>query len=126
MRASGLWAGVLMLGWLGGAEAHHPGSHASREKNGQVRIDIAAATTDSCLAVGTVRNVAPPRVSAAPASAPVTVQLQRSTGSAPCRTTPTVVRAERRLEIAAGVQQLHLFILAPEGTILSTERVPLQ
>ena len=72
---------VAVLAWLaataGTAEAHHPGSHAVREKDGRVRVEVAAAAADSCTAIASVRNVAPPRVTPPPATAPVTVQLQR-------------------------------------------------
>lgn len=118
-----------VLAWMvasaGTAEAHHPGSHAVREKDGRVRMEIVATAADSCTAITSVRNVAPPRVAPPPASAPVTVQLQRSGGASRCMVTPTVLRADWRLEIAEGVRYLHLYILAPDGTVTSTERISL-
>jgi hypothetical protein len=121
---------VAVLAWLaataGTAEAHHPGSHAVREKDGRVRVEVAAAAADSCTAIASVRNVAPPRVTPPPATAPVTVQLQRSGGAARCTAGPIVLRADWRIEIAEGVRYLHLYILTPDGTVASTERVPLR
>jgi hypothetical protein len=36
------------------------------------------------------------------------------------------VRSETVLELAPGIRQIMLYILAPDGTLASTERVPIR
>lgn len=124
MKARVLAALTLLTPLGEGALAHHPGSHAAREASGRVRLDVAATAPETCLTVAGIRNVTPPRVSAPPAAAPVTVSLARKTGA--CSPQPTIVRGQTFLDIAQGVQLLYLYIVGADGVIIATERVPLR
>ena len=111
--------------WSGAALAHHPGSHASRLSDGRVRVEVAAVATDGCTRIERVRVAAPPSVSAVPGAAAVTAELVRA-GAGPCTMAVVAVRSETVLDLAPGIRQIMLYILAPDGTLASTERVPIR
>jgi hypothetical protein len=124
MRLRPFFAALALTAATGAALAHHPGSHAVREKDGRVRLDVAATAPETCAAVAGIRNVTPPRVASPPGGAPVTVQLSRKPGA--CSPAPTLVRHEGFLDIAEGVRLLHLYVVGADGAVLATERVPLR
>ena len=111
--------------WSGAALAHHPGSHASRLPDGRVRVEVAAVATDGCTRIGRVRAAAPSSVSAVPGAAAVTAELVRA-GAGPCTMAVVAVTSETVLDLAPGLRQIMLYILAPDGTLASTERVPIR
>ncbi|HEX2135056.1 MAG TPA: hypothetical protein VHG30_04010 [Microvirga sp.] len=115
---------ALSLALAAGAQAHHPGSHARREGDGRVRLEVVAAVADSCTAVADVRPGTPPGVVAPPGSMPVTAGLRRDGG--PCVPRAAAIRSEHVLEAGANVRQVHLYILSPEGALAATERVPVR
>lgn len=124
MISRGFAALVLVLAGTAAAQAHHPGSHASRETSGRVKLEVVATMGETCLAVGALRAGTPPGVAAPPGAAPFTAQVERTAGG--CRAAATAIRAERLIELGTDVRQIHLFVLGPDGAVVSTERVPLR
>ena len=114
---------ALALVFAAGAQAHHPGSHATRQKDGRVRVQVVTATVDSCTDIAEVVAGPPPGLSPVPGSSPVTVRLRRRGGA--CESVATAVRAEQVLQIAEDVRQIHVFVSAPDGRVVATERVPI-
>ena len=108
-----------------GALAHHPGSHANRLPDGRVRLEVATLATDACTRVGTVASGAPASVKAPPGAAPVTARLVRE-GSGACATVVTAAKSEVVLDLGRGASHVFLYILTPDGTVASTERVPVR
>jgi hypothetical protein len=107
------------------ASAHHPGSHANRSPDGMVRVEVAVAAADSCTRIEAVGLGAPAGVKAPAGSQPVTVTLAREPGLA-CAQVVSAAREETSLPVPVGVSRLHLFVVGPDGQILSTERVPVR
>ena len=114
----------LALGIATGAVAHHPGSHAAKQRDGRVRLEVVATVTDTCTSIAQVRIGLPPGVAAAPSGTPVTARLRRQEG--PCEEAPTAIRGIEALELDASVGQLHLYVIAPDGSLASTERIPVR
>lgn len=108
-----------------GASAHHPGSHATRERDGRIRIEAVAMAADSCTTIASIRPGAPPSVTAPPGAQPVTVQLQRPQ-DAVCATVVTAAKRTELLNLGADARQLHLYVLGPDGSVVATERVPVR
>jgi hypothetical protein len=106
------------------APAHHPGSHASRQPDGRVRVQVVTRTADSCTDIADILVGPPPGLSAVPGSSPVTARLRRRSGT--CESVVTAVRAEQVLQVPQDVRQIHLFVAAPDGRVLATERVPIE
>ena len=106
------------------ASAHHPGSHAARQPDGRVQLDLAVTVRDSCTRVAEVAAGPPPGVAAAPGASPVTVRLARS-GDA-CEAAASVIRAERSLALPGQAGQILVYVLGTDGALASTERVPLR
>jgi hypothetical protein len=126
MRVTALLACLALASLLSGAAlAHHPGSHAFRMPDGRVRVEVAAVANDGCTKLGSVRAAAPPAVSAVPGTAAVTAELVRA-GTGPCAMMVSAVKTEAVLDLPAGLGQIMLYILAPDGTLASTERVPIR
>ena len=50
---------LLFLGFAGPALAHHPGSHATREADGRVRVEAVTVANDRCTALSPVTAGAP-------------------------------------------------------------------
>jgi hypothetical protein len=115
---------VLAIATAAETLAHHPGSHAAREGDGRVRLDVATAVPDACTTIAAVEKGAPPSVQPPRGAEPVTVRLERPAGLA-CATVVTAVRREAVLEIPPDIATLHLFIVGPEG-VRATERVPIR
>ena len=106
------------------AHAHHPGSHASRSGDGRVRVEVVAPRADDCNAIEEIVAGAPPGLSAPSGSVPVTARLSRRDGA--CSAGATVVRSERSLDLGPDARDIHLFVLAPDGSLAATERVPIR
>jgi hypothetical protein len=104
--------------------AHHPGSHASRQADGRVRLDLVTIASDSCTTVASVERGAPTSAQAPKGSEPVTVRLKRSEGAV-CATVVTATREEVVLDVPKDARMLHLFVVGPEG-VRATERVPIR
>ncbi len=118
-----LAAAVLMAG--GPALAHHPGSHAYRQPDGRVRVEVAAQATDACTRVAGVLPGTPAGLAPVPGSAPVVARLERQ-DAGPCATVVTAVEAEAVLDLGPGVRQILLYVTAPDGTVAATERLPIR
>ena len=118
-----LVAAVLALTPGPGAQAHHPGSHASRLEDGRVRVEVVATVAESCTEIVEIRSGAPPGVAAAPGSTPVTARLGRE---GPCAPAVRTVHAQHVLEASRDVRQIHLHVLAPDGSLAATERFPVR
>ena len=58
-------------------------------------------------------------------SAELTRELVRA-GAGPCTMAVVAVTSETVLDLAPGLRQIMLYILAPDGTLASTERVPIR
>jgi hypothetical protein len=123
LRPLVLAAAVLMDG--GTALAHHPGSHAYRQPDGRVRVEVAAQATDACTRVATILPGTPAGVAPVPGSAAVVARLERRTAE-PCATVVTAVKAEAVLDLGPGVRQILLYVTAPDGTVAATERLPIR
>jgi hypothetical protein len=124
LGAVGACIAAMVLAGAPEAGAHHPGSHASRRPDGQVTVDAVAMASDACTAIAEIRSGTPPAVTPPPGSAPVTVRLKRD-GEA-CAAVVTAVRAQAILDIAPGARQIVLYIQAPDGSLASSERVPIR
>ncbi|HVL72579.1 MAG TPA: hypothetical protein VM434_11950 [Beijerinckiaceae bacterium] len=107
------------------ALAHHPGSHAYREADGRVRVEVASPVGDACTTVGRVEAGAPTGVAAPAGAVPVTVRLQRPPG-APCATVVRTATGEAVLAVGREARTLHLYVIAPDGRVAATERVPIR
>jgi hypothetical protein len=118
-------AACLLIASTGTAPAHHPGSHAYRQPDGQVRLEIAAMAGDSCTRIASVEPGAPSGLRPPPGSEPVTVRLTRPQ-AAVCATVVSVATHEAILPASAKVTHLHLYILAPDGRVQGSERVPVR
>ena len=115
---------VLALGSVTGVDVHHPGSHATKQSDSRVRLEVVAGVSDTCTRVAEVRIGAPLGVTATAGSIPVTVRLGRQDGD--CAAGVAAVRAEQVLDIGRETSLIHLYILAPDGSVASTERVPVR
>lgn len=106
------------------ASAHHPGSHA-RRVSGTVEIEAVAVTTDSCTRAGDLVAGAPAGQTPPAGSLPVTFRLERA-GDAVCAM--VVGRAERgaRFPLSGDAATVHLYIVASDGRLVATERVPIR
>jgi hypothetical protein len=89
-----------------------------------VRLDVAVTASDSCTGIADIAAGPAPGIAAVPGTTPVTVRLKRSGGS--CAAAPNVVRAERVLDLGRQEQQLLVYVVGADGTLASTERVPLR
>ena len=118
-----LAAAVLMAS--GPALAHHPGSHAYRQPDGRVRVEVAAQATDACTRVAAILPGAPAGLASVPGSAPVTARLERQNAE-PCTTVVTAVKTEAVLDLGPGVRQILLYVTGPDGTVAATERLPIR
>jgi hypothetical protein len=119
--AAGLVAAILFQTAAG---AHHPGSHATDQGGGRVRIEAVATVTDTCTQIAEIRTGLPPGISAVPGGTPVTVRLRRPEG--PCQTAVTAIRAAQTLDVKGAAGQIHLYVLAPDGSLASSERIPVR
>ena len=124
MLARGLMVCAVELALATAAEAHHPGSHATRREDGRVSVDVVATVADSCAEVAEVGLGTPPGVVPPPGSMPVTVRLRGGGGT--CAAGAAVVRSEHVLEPGADVRQIHLYVLSPDGSLAATERIPVR
>ena len=106
------------------ALAHHPGSHAVRETEGRVRLAFATAAADTCTTVQSVTIGAPASVRPVGGSTPVTVRLQRPPGAL-CATMVSALHEEVALEVPASANLLLVYIVAPDGRVTASERVPI-
>jgi len=113
------------LAWAAPAAAHHPGSHAFRQPDGRVRVEVVAQATDACTRVGAIRAGGPDGIATVPGSAAVTTRLERP-GQGPCAAVVTAARAEALLDLDRGARQVLLYVLAPDGRITATERLPIR
>lgn len=123
-RAGLYWVAVGAALFSGAVQAHHPGSHATRQSDGRVKVDVVAVTSDSCTKVSGIRSGTPTGVTSPPDSAAITVLLQQE-GRA-CAATVTAVKEEMILDVPRGATQIHLYFQAPDGSLASSERVPIQ
>lgn len=123
-QLAGFCVAAAAIAWGTGGHAHHPGSHATREPDGEVRVDAVAMAADACTTIGAIRIGTPPSITPAPGSEAVTVSLTRE-GEA-CAAVVTATRAEEVLQIAPEAKQILLYFLGPDGSLLSTERVPIR
>jgi len=122
----GLLSLVAALGlMIAEAVAHHPGSHASRLRDGQVRLEVAATVTDGCTRIGTVRRGVPGAARAPAGVDPVVVQLERPAGAL-CTQALGTARADAVLDTPPKLTALHLFVVAADGRVTATERVPVR
>jgi hypothetical protein len=117
----------LVLGIAATVEAfaHHPGSHATRKGPGTVWLEAVATISDGCTTIGSVALGAPAGVAAPPSSEPVTIRLVRPQGAV-CTQALGSARNESTLPVPAARASLHLFVVAPDGRVVSSERVPIR
>jgi hypothetical protein len=108
------------------ALAHHPGSHAFRQSDGRVKLESVVTVPDGCTFIGAVTPGAPSGQAAPPDAFPVTVKLRRSDAGSACTLALKVMRDESMLSVPANQSRLHLFVVAADGKLASTERVPIR
>lgn len=121
MRSTILLAALLLAT---PAFAHHPGSHASRQPDGRVRIDV-AVTAGGCTFIDEIATGAPGGLMAPPGTIPVTVKLKTAQGTCAALDI-AVLREEAVLSLPQGASHVSLYVLNPAGGIKSTERVPIR
>ena len=124
MLARGLVLCGLELALATAAEAHHPGSHASRREDGRVSVEVVATVADSCTRLAEVGLGTPPGLVPPPGSTPVTARLRRE--ERPCAAGVAAIRSEHVFDPGADVRQIHLYVLSPDGSIAATERIPVR
>ena len=107
------------------AAAHHPGSHAYRQPDGRVRVEVVAQATDACIRVGEIRVGSPDGLAPVPGSAAVTARLERR-GEGACASVVTAARGEALLDLDRGARQVLLYILSPAGRVSATERLQMR
>jgi len=120
-----LLAAAGAIGLAAQAMAHHPGSHARRQSDGQVLLEVVALMADACTTIRGIEVAAPPSLKPPGGAEPVTVHIARPAGAS-CA---AVVRAAREsvfLTVPADRRVLHVFVLTPNGDVQRTERVPIQ
>jgi hypothetical protein len=105
--------------------AHHPGSHAVRQPDGRVKVDAVAMASDSCTSIAALQPGTPPGLRAPQGTEPVVVRLARPSAPA-CATMVTAVRSDAVLTVPAKATHLHLYIVAPDGQVQASERVPIR
>lgn len=126
MRLNPSVLGLALAGMVAGAAlAHHPGSHANRQPDGRVRVEVATLASDACTTLGPVKAGAPASVAPAPGAVPVTAQLLRSAGAV-CATVVTRVASEAVFDGAPNERQIMLYIVGPDGAVASSERIPIR
>ena len=106
------------------AVGHHPGSHATRQADGRVKVEV-ATIGDGCTSMGPIAAGLPAGISAPPGASPVTARLNRP-AEAICIMIGKPVTGEAVLRLPASAAAIHLFIVGPDGTVRSTERVPIR
>ena len=115
----------MLAALAGPALAHHPGSHAARLPDGRVKVEAVAMASDACTSIASLERGAPAGVRPPPGSEPVIARLARP-AAAMCATAITATRHEAVLLIPAGATQIHLYIVAPDGRVQASERVPVR
>jgi hypothetical protein len=119
---------LLVAAALAGASqvaAHHPGSHAYRQPDGRVRVEVVAQATDACIRVGEIRVGSPDGLAPVPGSAAVTARLERQ-GEGACATVVTAARGEALLALDRGARQVLLYVLGLDGKVSATERLQMR
>lgn len=111
--------GVSLDAW-----AHHPGSHAVRQSGGGVRLEAVATASDACTTIQSVTVGVPPGIRSVPGSTPVTLRLQRAPGAV-CATVVSALREQAVLDVPPASTVLNLYVVAPDGNVLGSERVPI-
>ena len=106
------------------AIAHHPGSHATRLSDGRVKLEV-ATVGDGCTGMGTIAAGVPRGTTAPPGAVPVIATVKRP-AEAICIMIAKPVTGEAVLALPASAAAIHLFIVDPDGTVRSTERVPIR
>ena len=120
---------AMVMACLGAisAHAHHPGSHAWRQSGtDQVRLESVAMVTDGCTFIGAVTPGAPGGQAMPQGDFAVTVRLRRPADAQICTTQVKTIKDETRIAIPSSFSRIHLFIVKPDGALLSTERVPIR
>jgi hypothetical protein len=102
--------------------AHHPGSHAYREADGRVRLEVTVLASDACTEIGVIAKGAPSAGGRPPGAEPVTVRLTRPP-EAMCATVVKQVSKAAMLDVSRRVERLHLYVLDPKGRVQTSERV---
>jgi hypothetical protein len=123
-RASILAVVSFSAASLTSAHAHHPGSHATRQSNGKVKVEAVTMATDTCTRIRSIRLGMPAGVSPPPGITPATIRLER--GGEACATAVMPVGAEAELDMAPSAKQIILYIESPDGALLGSERVPVR
>jgi hypothetical protein len=108
------------------AFAHHPGSHAFRQGDGRVKLESVVTVPDGCTFIGAVTTGTPSGQTAPPDAYPITVKLRRSDAGSACTMALKVLKDDSMLSVPAGQARLHLFVVAADGKLASTERVPIR
>jgi hypothetical protein len=130
-RWSRLAHGVAALTLIAGtvtalsARAHHPGSHAVRQGDGRIALDIAAIGSDSCVTIGSIAPGRPSGASGGGEALPVTVRLTRAGGGQACAQVVRQIGGKTVLDPARERRHVFIYVVAPDGQVQSTERVPI-
>ncbi len=107
------------------ATAHHPGSHAYREADGRVRLEVTAVASDACTRVGSISRGAPASVRTPEGAEAITVTLTRP-AQAMCAMLVRTLTEVAVLPLPGGARIVHLYVMAPDGRLQTSERVPIR
>jgi hypothetical protein len=107
------------------AMAHHPGSHARRQADGQVRLEAIVIAGDACTDIGEIARGVPEAAGPPPGAEPVTIRLTRPP-EAICATVVRAVSKVATLAVSPHTERLHLYVVDPNGSVQATERVPIR
>jgi hypothetical protein len=108
------------------AGAHHPGSHAVRQADGRIALDIATVGSDSCVTIGSIAPGRPPGASGGGEALPVTVRLTKAGGGQACAQAIRQITGKTVLDPARDRRHIFIYVVAPDGQVQSTERVPIK
>jgi hypothetical protein len=104
------------------ASAHYSTSKATRLGQTQVLIDARVAMPDACTSIARLSTQAPPGVTLPSTVLPVSINLQRP-AEALCAQVITPVRLVRHLSAHEAIKALQVYVLRPDGGIMSSEAV---
>ena len=107
------------------ASRHHPGSHAVRQGDGRVRVEaVALRRRTLCSTIAEIRPGPPPVNRRAGRQRGRHGRLRRDGRG--LRRRGLAARAEAILALPTGAGQVLIYIMAPDGSLAASERVPIR
>ena len=92
-------------------------------KGGDAKVDPVVTVPDGCPTIARVRETPPQGIAVPRGSHPLTILLTRPEGVA-C--TQAIGTLKREIRVSTDHAVVHVYVVAPDGTLASTERVPVR